>query len=105
MQIDVTQCLQGAGDEPVISGDDQPVTLRSAISTALQRSVGGDSIDNLEKYRRYKWADKIELEDEPDLGEGEWESIRDVVGASYGPAVMGPCWDLLGEAGIEIEEV
>lgn len=95
MKIDLTVVLNNFAGEPM--GDaDGPMTLRRAVQLVLTTSINGDSNLTAElKVKLWNMARQT-IEDEVDWTPEDVVLVRDRIGKAYGPAVVGPAFELLG---------
>jgi len=107
MKIDVTQQLRSIEGEPLTTSETtcpqcgqateaNPVTVRQVATGALMaQRRGEEETSGEEKVRYYALAVKIHDEDAPDLRAEDVALVKELVGKSYGPLVVGQVWALL----------
>ncbi len=96
MKIDFSTTLLTVKGEPLTEGqgeDKKEITLGDASIGALMIIEKG--IKGIEKYNRYKLSEKISSGKLVDLKVEEVAQIKKLIGEVWGPAVVGPAWDLL----------
>lgn len=112
MKIDVTQAIKGLDGKPLMEQDpDGPegaarqMTVGTAFLTALTAILEEDrNLSGEKKMKRYKIGLKIVGEDEVDLEIEEAAEVKMLVGKVFGPAVVGPLWDVLEGVEEKIED-
>jgi len=106
MKIDVTQQLRSIEGEPLATPETtcpqcgqametSPVTVRQVATGALMAQRRDEETSGEEKVRRYALAVKIHGEDDPDLRAEDVALVKELVGKSYGPLVVGQVWSML----------
>lgn len=84
-----------AAPEQLIPEPD-PLTLRSVLCNALMGQYEDEkALNGEEKVLRWKLAQKVHSEDEPDLTVEDVALVKKLVGKAYGPVVVGPALTLL----------
>lgn len=95
MKVDVTRVLHAINGEVLKDGEDD-ATLRMVSINALMNQLEEDKNQTGEqKVKAHALATRLFNEDEPDLQAEEVSLLKDRVGKSYGPAVVGPAFALL----------
>lgn len=94
MKIDMSQTLLDLGGLP-LRNNDEILTLGSVSIEALVLVQRDDRVNGGEKFKRYQIAQKIHGKDLIDLTLDEIVLIKDLIGKAYGPAVVGPAFNLL----------
>ena len=95
MKIDLTVVLNDFAGEPMKDGDG-PMTLRRAVQTVLVTPIDGDAHLAAEiKVKLWNMARET-TEDEVDWAPEDVVLVRTRIGKAYGPAVVGPAFELLG---------
>lgn len=100
MLVDVTQVLKNLAGNIMKDNDGQgnviDATLKLAIVNALlTNSQQGRSENGVDKVKKYELAKKVYQNDEVDLNEDEIKLIKEKVGESFGPLVVGQIYELL----------
>jgi hypothetical protein len=99
--IDFSQVLQTDEGKPMTDMDGKtPLTLQSVSTAALLSSLPSDQgLSGQQKYDLFDLAHKIKAGPQPvKLSETELKTLRDRIGSAFGPAVVGPAWQLLDPA-------
>lgn len=95
MKIDFKKLINSVYGKP-IKNDDKDLDLGFACTEALMNVTAADvKMEAVEKYKRYKLAERIALADELDLSIEDVAKIKECVGKVYGPNVVGPVFDIL----------
>ncbi len=83
-------------DGQQIKFDEKLATLNSVIMRALLNIPQGEKLSGEDSFKRFNLATKFK--DNPgsvDLKSEDIVFIKKVIGEVFGPAIVGPCWDLL----------
>ena len=76
-----------------VNGEAVDATVRMGIVNAL---LGANEKDKgVDKIKKYELAKKVYSNDEVDLDENEIKLIKDRVGETFGPVVVGRIYELL----------
>jgi hypothetical protein len=95
VKVDVMVVLKNLQGE-ALKDSDKEATLRSVATAALmlpyqdEQSVGGE-----EKFTRYKLALRINASESVELTPEEAAKVKQLIGKAFGPAVVGPAYELL----------
>jgi hypothetical protein len=95
MKVDVTAVLKSLKGETLQDGESD-VSLRSVATAALmmvypdEQAVGGE-----EKFSRYKLALRMNADSSVELTPEEAAKVKQLIGKAFGPAVVGPAYELL----------
>lgn len=73
----------------------KPLTVKRVLINACCSPVQGENIDGVEKYKRYKLADRISKNDEAQLSAEDIVLLKTLVGKLYFPLIVGQIYDLL----------
>ncbi|UIY60085.1 hypothetical protein [Burkholderia cepacia] len=85
-----------AGNPALIPGGNGRIfTLGTAACQALLNATGEEKIDGIEKHARYQLWKLIQQGGSIDLQIDDVAKIKRLIGAAFGPLVVGQCWDLL----------
>lgn len=115
MKFDLTKPILALGAVPIYNPDKTHFCLKQAIVQSLQmdydehpRPTGN------QKYERYSLAKRIndlyekqKPGDPPiviELSVPDLEKIRHVLGLNFAPQILGPCYDLLDNDAIVLEQ-
>jgi hypothetical protein len=97
MKLNVTEVLKNInGDdliEPDKEGNVQNVTLRVVLVNALMILVEKDT--GVMKAEKYGLALEIQRNDEVEITAEQASTLKEAVGKPYGPAVVGPVFEIL----------
>lgn len=94
MKIDMTLTIEAIDGNPMVDGD-APILLRTIIQNALLGQFQGEqNMAGSEKLRLWQMARRAN-EDEVDFNVEDLATIKDRVGRAYGPAVVGPVYEIL----------
>lgn len=94
MKIDLTIQIEAIDGNPMTDGD-APVLLRTIIQNALLGQFQGEqNMEGSEKLRLWQLARRANA-DAADFSIEEMATIKDRVGRAYGPAVVGPVYEIL----------
>jgi len=85
--------LDGQTMRDNVDGQAVDATVRMAIVNAVLSPVQKES--GIEKVKKYELAKKIYASDEVDLNEDEIKLIKDRVGETFPPIVVGQIYELL----------
>jgi len=83
-------------DGQQIKLDEKPATLNDVVMRALLNIIQGEKLSGEDSFKRYQIATKFT--DKPtsvDLTSEEIVFIKKAIGETFGPAVVGPSWELL----------
>lgn len=95
MLLNVSQSLTDFDGE-VLEDNGKPFLLRTACVNALMTTLEEDKNQPGEdKLTAYVLAKRLHEEDELDLTPEELTKLKDRVGKCFGPAVVGPVFQLL----------
>ena len=95
MTLDVTQVLTGLDGEALMEND-KPITLRPICINALMATMETDrGMSGEDKVKLWALAGKIQKEDRLALVAEDVALLKKRIGASYGPAIVGPAFLLL----------
>ena len=89
----VLKTFDGQVMKDVLDGESVDATIKQAIVNAILAPV--DKENGVEKVRKYELAKRIYGSDEADLNEDEIKLIKDAVGKSFAPIVVGQVFELL----------
>jgi len=100
MKIDVTPVLLGFNGKPIQADneDGEPVrwTVRKVCCDALLAvRRGDDKLTGEDKAHRFALARRIFEDDSVDFTPEDLALVRKLIGAGFGPAIVGPAWALL----------
>ncbi len=74
----------------------EPLTMRIVCTNSLLTQTQDDrNIDGNEKAKRFELAMRIYTEKEVDLDIDELKMIKDLIGKTYGPLVVGQAYRIL----------
>jgi len=85
--------LDGQTMKDNVDGQAVDATVRMAIVNAVLSPVQNEK--GVEKVRKYELAKRIYSSDEVDLNEDEIKTIKERVGESFPPIVVGQIYELL----------
>lgn len=85
--------LDGQVMKDNVDGVAVDATVRMAIVNAVLNPVEKES--GIEKVKKYELAKKVFANDEVDLDENEIKLIKDRVGETYPPVIVGQMFELL----------
>jgi hypothetical protein len=71
-----------------------PLTVKKAILVAIDTAVENEKKTGKQKYELFKLAEKIAAND-TSLSMEDWTLVKEAVGSSYRPAVVGFIWDTI----------
>jgi hypothetical protein len=95
LAVDFSSELAGLDGKPLAT-EGRSVTLRNVALSALMATYKDEqSLAGLEKFKRYQLAQKLSAEGDISLTLEEAKMLRDLIGKSFGPAVVGPVWTLI----------
>lgn len=94
MLVNFSQVLRNLKGLPLTMGE-ETVTLKFVAVTALLNTFPGEQVDGAQKAYRYQLAKAIETADQAELGPNAIELIKQLVGMTFGPPVVGPVFELL----------
>ena len=94
MKIDFSQSLLGL-DGQVLQNNGVALTLGTVSVDSLVLVRPDENIKGDEKFKRYQIARKIHGEAEVELAIEQVALIKKLIGKSFGPAVVGPAFELL----------
>jgi len=77
--------------------EERAITLLSVCTDALLAQYPDERLQGTEKARRYRLALRLS-EGEVDLKVEDVALLKDLVGKSFGPLVVGQVWDILDPA-------
>ena len=98
MKIDVTTVLQGLDGKP-FKLENKDLTLRKVATEALMAIYQDEpTLDGETKFKRYKLASKFNGADEINLTPEEAAEAKKLIGKAFGPAVVGPVFELFDKA-------
>lgn len=90
--------------KPVIAGD--PETLATVAMRALLNITPGEKIVGEESFKRFQIAQKFSGKKKTvELSSEEIVFVKKVIGEVFGPAIVGPTWNILesGESTVGTE--
>jgi len=97
MLVNVNQSLKTIDGQAMKDNDGQgnaiDATIKMAIVNAILSPVKDES--GVDKVKKYELAKKIYNSDEVDLNEDEIKLIKERVGESFAPIVVGQIFELL----------
>ena len=97
MLVNVNQSLKTIDGQAMKDNDGQgnaiDATIKMAIVNAILSPVKNES--GVDKVKKYELAKKIYNSDEVDLNEDEIKLIKERVGESFAPIVVGQIFELL----------
>ena len=99
--IDFLQVILTDEGKPMTDMDGKtPLTLLSVSSAALLSNLPSDqALSGQQKFDLYELMHKIKAGPQPvALSETELATLRDRIGKTFGPAVIGPAWKALDPA-------
>ncbi|HDR9497585.1 TPA: hypothetical protein QDC06_000787 [Burkholderia cepacia] len=76
-------------------GDGRIFTLGTAACQALLNGPVDDKGDGSEKHARYRLWKSIQEGGTVELSVDDVAKVKRLIGAAFGPLVVGQCWDLL----------
>jgi hypothetical protein len=97
LAVDLKAPITQVDGKPFEGSDGKPTvtTLGSIAKVALLATYPDDqTATGQQKFDRWKLASKIEAGD-GNLSVEEIKLLKDLIGKSYGPPVVGPAWKLL----------
>lgn len=86
--------LAGLNGE-VLKENDKPVLMRTLVVNALVNVPANEKIEGDEKTRRYELAISLNHEGDHDITPEDVVLIKKLVGAGYGPLVVGQIYKVL----------
>ena len=97
MLVKVNMSLKTLDGQAMMDNDGQgnavEATVKQAIVNAILSPVEKES--GIDKVTKYELAKKVYASDEVDLDENEIKLIKDAVGKSFAPIVVGQIFELL----------
>ena len=97
MLVNVNQSLKTIDGQAMKDNDGQgnaiDATIKMAIVNAILSPVKNES--GVDKVKKYELAKKVYASDEVDLNEDEIKLIKERVGESFAPIVVGQIFELL----------
>jgi len=96
MLVNVNQVLKSFAGEimkDMVDGQAIDATVKMAIVNAVLSPVQNEK--GIDKVRKYELAKKVYNSDEVDLNEDEIKLIKDRVGESFAPLIVGQIYELL----------
>ena len=71
-----------------------PLTVKKAILVAIDTATENEKKTGKQKYELFKLAEKISSND-TSLSIEDWASIKETVGSTYRPSVVGFVWNVI----------
>ena len=99
MKVKITVPITDMDGTAIKSGD-KDLTLRETFCNSLMNAPDSQTIDGAEKCKRYDLAVRIHRHSkgEIDLNLEEVTLLKDLVGKTYFPIVVGQVWSILDPA-------
>lgn len=94
MKIDFSKAIIGLDGE-ALTNQGKDHTLGSVAVDALMLMVDGQKPSGKESFKRHRLATKIYDKSDVDLSIEEIALLKKLIGNVFGPAVVGPAWNLL----------
>ncbi len=94
MKIDFSKAIVGLDGE-VLTNKGEDHNLGSVAVDALMLTISGDKLNGKESFKRHRLATKIYEKSNVDLSVEEIALLKKLIGNVFGPAVVGPAWNLL----------
>lgn len=100
MKVNFSQILNNINGKPLKHRDEEgnegDLKLSDVCTNALMSLAEQDKNENgVKKFKRYQLATKIHKQDEVEVTAEEVSLLKEKIGSLYGPAVIGPCYELL----------
>lgn len=97
MKVNTCAQLVGIIDKKPLEDRQQKLTFRTVCVNALCLTSAEEKVDGVEKFARYKLAEKISENDEIKLSADDIVLLKKVVGTFYSPLIVGQIYKILGE--------
>ena len=97
MKINFDATLHELDGTPIIESMDkkEPMTLARASVMALTGRYQDEQLAGTESFKRYQLAKKVHKGGVVELTAEDISLVKMVMGKAFGPAVIGPCYELL----------
>ena len=97
MLVKVNQPLKTMDGQVMMDNDGQGKAIKATVKLAMVNAILSpvQKEKGVEKVKKYELAKKIYASDEVDLNEDEIKLIKDRVGETFPPIVVGQIYELL----------
>jgi hypothetical protein len=93
-KIDLTREILTLEGNPIPKSKEDNWTVKKAILFAIDNSAEAEKKTGKQKYEMFKLAERIAADD-TSLKSEEWTLIKDAVGITFIPSMVGFIWDVI----------